>query len=108
MKHAARLIRCTLLGALVALGTGCGGSGDAKSDPEGGGGSAGGGSGGGSTGDGDSTSSTSSTSAACAGAFTSIEAPYAPNTSIEDWGGFFADEQGLVFSALPDSTLDSY
>src|SRR6186713_2570702 len=84
MTHAARLTRCTLFAALVAFGTGCGSSGESKSDPVGGDGS--GGSGG---------STTSPTSAACDGAFTSIEAPYAPNTSIQDWGGFVADEQGL-------------
>jgi len=108
MKHAARIMRCTLLATLVALGTGCGSSDDTKHDPEGGGGSAGGGSDGdGASSDG-SQSTTASSSTACEGAFTSIETPYTPNTSIEDWGGFVADEQGLVFSALPDSTLDGY
>lgn len=109
MKHAARLVRCTLLAALVAFGTGCGNSADAKNDPEGGGGSAGSGSGDdGSSSNGSQSTTDPSTSAACDGAFTSIEEPYAPNTSIQDWGGFVADEQGLVFSALADSTLDSY
>ena len=39
----------------------------------------------------------------CSGAFALAPAPYAPNTSIEDWGGFIADERGLVFSAIPDT-----
>jgi len=108
MKYAARLARCALLGALIALGTGCSSSGT-KNDPEGGGGSGGDGSSGDDSSNDSSGSTTGpSTSAACDGAFTSVEAPYTPNTSIEDWGGFVADEQGLVFSALPDSTLDSY
>jgi hypothetical protein len=39
----------------------------------------------------------------CSGAFALAPAPYAPITSIEDWGGFIADERGLVFSAIPDT-----
>jgi len=39
----------------------------------------------------------------CSGAFARAPAPYAPNTSIVDWGGFIADERGLVFSAIPDT-----
>lgn len=104
MKHAARITRCTLLGALIALGTGCGGSSGEDEDPEGGSGSGGSGSGS----DGSPSTTGPSTSSECEGAFTSIEAPYAANTSIDDWGGFVADEQGLVFTALPDTAQDAY
>lgn len=104
-KNAARFVRCTLLGALFAVGAGCsGGSGD-EADPEA---SSDGSGGSGSGGSGSPTTASPTTSADCAGAFTSIEAPYAPNTSIEDWGGFLADDQGLVFTAIPDTAHDSY
>jgi hypothetical protein len=44
----------------------------------------------------------------CSGAFASLTPPYGANTAIEEWGGFWADERGLVFSAIPDPLLDSY
>jgi hypothetical protein len=44
----------------------------------------------------------------CSGAFASLMPPYGANTAIEEWGGFWADEQGLVFSAIPDPLADSY
>jgi hypothetical protein len=31
--------------------------------------------------------------------------PYAPNTSIDEWGGFAVDERGAVFTVIPDSSL---
>ena len=98
-------ISCTVLAALLAWGTACSSSGD-EHDPE----SDSGGSGGsdGSDSDGSDDTSGASSSADCEGAFTTIDAPYAPNTAIEDWGGFAADEQGLVFTALPDTAQASY
>lgn len=94
---------CIVLGALVALATGCSGSSGDNEDPEGDSNSSGG-----SGSDGSPSTTGDATSADCAGAFTAVEAPYAANTSIDDWGGFVADEQGLVFSALPDPAQDSY
>jgi hypothetical protein len=44
----------------------------------------------------------------CSGAFASLPSPYGANTAIEEWGGFWADERGLVFSAIPDPLSDSY
>jgi hypothetical protein len=35
-------------------------------------------------------------------------APYGANTALEEWGGFWADGQGLVFSAIPDPLAESY
>jgi len=103
----AKSISCTLLAALLAWGTGCSSSGDDK-DPAGGSGGSGGSASDDSDSDGSGDTTGSSSSADCEGAFTAIEAPYAANTAIEDWGGFAADEQGLVFTALPDTAQDSY
>jgi hypothetical protein len=102
MKHGNQVMTCTLLTALIALGTGCGGSGGGT------GGDGAGGSGSDNTSSASDATSASSTGADCEGAFTTVEAPYAPNNAIEDWGGFVADAQGLVFSSLPDSTQDDY
>jgi hypothetical protein len=44
----------------------------------------------------------------CSGAFASLPSPYGANTAIEEWGGFWADERGLVFSAIPDPLAESY
>jgi hypothetical protein len=44
----------------------------------------------------------------CSGAFASLMPPYGANTAIEEWGGFWADERGLVFSAIPDPLAESY
>jgi hypothetical protein len=38
----------------------------------------------------------------CSGAFASVPSPYTPNTTVQEWGGFLADERGLVFSVIPD------
>src|SRR5688500_523135 len=57
------------------------------------------------------SSATGGTSAAgggaprCDGAFAVVPAPYAPNTTTEEWGGFAVDERGAVFSAIADSSL---
>ncbi|HEU5074154.1 MAG TPA: hypothetical protein VFU02_08275, partial [Polyangiaceae bacterium] len=99
----------TVLGALIALATGCSGSSDANApagETDGSGGDSSGTSD--SASDGSQSTAGPTTSADCEGAFTAIAAPYAANTSIEDWGGFVADEQGLVFTALPDTAQDSY
>jgi hypothetical protein len=45
--------------------------------------------------------------AACSGEFARVEAPYGPNNSLSGWGGFAADEQGIVFSAFADTTLQA-
>jgi hypothetical protein len=78
---------------------GCGSS-DGGAD-DGSGGSGGGGSGptGGSSGTGGNVPD-------CDGAFAETPAPYTPNTSIDEWGGFAVDEQGAVFSVIADTTLD--
>jgi hypothetical protein len=34
-----------------------------------------------------------------------VPSPYAPNTSLDEWGGFAVDERGAVFSAISDSSL---
>ena len=41
----------------------------------------------------------------CDDAFAVVPLPYAPNTTLDEWGGFAVDERGAVFSAIPDSTL---
>ncbi len=62
-------------------------------------------------GSGGGTSSASGTNGAagspgsCDDAFAVVAEPYTPNTSIEEWGGFAVDEDGAVFSVIPDSTL---
>src|SRR5262245_25965723 len=38
----------------------------------------------------------------CSGAFASVPSPYTPNTTVQEWGGFLADERGLVFSVIAD------
>jgi hypothetical protein len=63
----------------------------------------GGGSPGGQGGSGGSGGGTSQTSAECSGEFARVMDPYTPNTSIEDWGGFVADEEGLVFSVIQNA-----
>src|SRR5688572_1469771 len=103
-KHVNQVMGCTLMTALVALGTGCGSSGDAQGTGDDGGG----GSGSGNASSGSDGTTASSAGEECEGAFTTVDAPYAPNTAIEEWGGFIADEKGLVFSALPDSNQEGY
>jgi hypothetical protein len=78
--------------ALATTELGCGSDGGSP------GGS--GGSGGGNSGNGGSISMPS-----CAGAFAKVQTPYSANSGFDDLSVFAADEQGLVFSALPDSNL---
>jgi hypothetical protein len=33
-----------------------------------------------------------------------MDAPYGPNNTLADLGGFFADERGIVFTAIPNTT----
>jgi hypothetical protein len=73
--------------------TGCG-SDDGGDDGDSGGSGGGGGTGG--SGGGAPT---------CDDAFAKVPLPYEPNTSLDEWGGFAVDEQGAVFSAIPDSVL---
>lgn len=51
------------------------------------------------------SSGSSTTAPNCDGAFAVIPTPYAPNTGLEEWGGFEVDERGAVFSVIPDSKL---
>lgn len=57
---------------------------------------------------GDDDASPAVSSADCTGAFATTPAPYTPNTSIDLWGGFYADDQGLVFSVISDTTAPEY
>jgi hypothetical protein len=41
----------------------------------------------------------------CDDAFAKVPSPYAPNTTLGEWGGFAVDERGAVFSAIADSSL---
>ncbi|HEX6274494.1 MAG TPA: hypothetical protein VFZ53_15735, partial [Polyangiaceae bacterium] len=41
----------------------------------------------------------------CDDAFAVVPFPYAPNTTIDEWGGFAVDERGAVFTAIPDTSL---
>lgn len=85
-------VRSLLASALFgALALGCGDEGG--SDP-GGGGPPGG----------DDPGGNGPSGAECSGEFARVMAPYAPNTTIEEWGGFMADERGLVFSVIEDTT----
>lgn len=76
-----------LVSALLVVTVACGDDGEVS--PGGGGGTGG---------SGDSAPSTANVE--CTGEFARVMAPYTPNTSVEDWGGFFVDEQGLVFSVM--------
>jgi hypothetical protein len=88
--------------SLVAFSvTGCGSDGgdsDADSGGSGGGGATGGSATGGNSGTGGGTPE-------CDDAFAVVPSPYAPNTTLDEWGGFAVDEDGAVFSAIPDSSL---
>lgn len=55
---------------------------------------------GGEGGSGGSSAAPSTSSVECTGEFARVMDPYTPNTSLEGWGGFFVDEQGLVFSLM--------
>ncbi len=81
---ARRLLLASALGVVTAA---CGDDGEAP--PGGGGGSGGGGN--------------ETTAVECSGEFARVMDPYTPNTTIEDWGGFVADEQGLVFSVIQNA-----
>ena len=106
MRLSNTIFNSVTISALIALSSGCGSDPEDNDDTtpaDGPGASGTEGDGGGTTG-----SPASTSSAECDDAFTSIQAPYSPNTSIEDWGGFLADEQGLVFSVIPDPAQASY
>jgi hypothetical protein len=59
----------------------------------------------GGTGDTGATGGTGGSAPNCDDAFATVPVPYAPNTSIEEWGGFAVDESGAVFSVIPDTSL---
>jgi hypothetical protein len=91
------MVRAILVAALglIFFVTGCGtdgGDGGANSGNGGSGGSGGSGPVGGGA-------------PKCDDAFATVPSPYAPNTSLDEWGGFAVDERGAVFSAIPDSSL---
>jgi len=87
--------------------TGCGAEGgDGSGDSGGNGGKGGNGGNGGNGGSAAAGSSgTGGGAPKCEDAFAKVPLPYAPNTSLDEWGGFAVDERGAVFSAIPDSSL---
>lgn len=78
-----------LVGALLVTTAACSDEGEGSPGGEGGNGGGGG--------------TPASTEVECSGEFARVMDPYTPNTSIEEWGGFFADEQGLVFSVIQNA-----
>src|SRR5688500_8295677 len=92
------MVRGILVAAscLAFLVTGCGS--DDGGEGENSGGSGGSGATGGSSGQGGGAPK-------CDDAFAVVPSPYAPNTSLDEWGGFAVDERGAVFSAISDSSL---
>lgn len=83
--------------ALAATGLGCGSSNDSPGGSGGNGSTSGTG--------GNSGSGGSIVTPDCSGAFAKVQAPYSANSGFDDISVFAVDEQGLVFSALPDSNL---
>jgi hypothetical protein len=91
--HSGALVYWCFSIAIAAPELGCGSSADS---PAGSGGS------GNDLGSGGSTSTSTPT---CDGAFAKVPLPYSANTSFDDISVFAVDEQGLIFSALPDDHL---
>jgi hypothetical protein len=83
--------------ALAMAALGCGSSDDS---PGGSGGSSGNAGNGGSPGSGGSI-----TTPDCSGAFAKLQIPYSANAGFDDLSVFAVDEQGLIFSTLPDENL---
>jgi hypothetical protein len=80
--------------AIAATEVGCGSSDESPGGTGGSGGS------GNNLGSGGSVSTPS-----CDGAFAKVPVPYSANTAFDNMSVFAVDEQGLVFSALPDDKL---